>query len=212
MRLNNVLMQLRKCCNHPYLFEWPVDGAGNEVVDEILCEASGKMQLLDRILTQLKKEGGHQSLIFSQMTRMLDILEDYLTWKGWSYRRLDGTVAAADRLTAMNEFQDKDNEIDVFLLSTRAGGLGVNLTRADTVIIFDSDWNPHMDLQVCMRARTQAAAAATQQSTHDPRASALFSFLTAIVRHTCTTGDGPRAPHRPDEDRNGLPPRDRRHD
>ena len=108
-----------------------------------------RMQLLDRILTQLKKEGGHQSLIFSQMTRMLDILEDYLTWKGWSYRRLDGTVAAADRLTAMNEFQDKDNEIDVFLLSTRAGGLGVNLTRADTVIIFDSDWNPHMDLQVC---------------------------------------------------------------
>ena len=121
MRLNNVLMQLRKCCNHPYLFEWPVDGAGNEVVDEILCEASGKMQLLDRILTQLKKEGGHQSLIFSQMTRMLDILEDYLAYrKGWSYRRLDGTVAAADRLTAMNEFQDKDNEIDVFLLSTRA--------------------------------------------------------------------------------------------
>jgi len=83
---------------------------------------------------------------------MLDILEDYLSYKGWSYRRLDGTISAADRLVAMNEFQDAENEIDVFLLSTRAGGLGVNLTQADTVIIFDSDWNPHMDLQAMDRA------------------------------------------------------------
>ena len=112
---------------------------------------------------------------------MLDILEDYLTWKGWSYRRLDGTVAAADRLTAMNEFQDKDNEIDVFLLSTRAGGLGVNLTRADTVIIFDSDWNPHMDLQVC--THTGRRSGDTAEHTRSPRL-CFFSFLTAIVRHT----------------------------
>jgi len=152
LRLNNVLMQLRKCCNHPYLFEWPLDAEGNEVVDDILVDASGKMQLLDRLLLELKKQGDHQTLIFSQMTRMLDILEDYLRLRGWSFRRLDGTISAQERLQAMNEFQDKDNEIDVFLLSTRAGGLGVNLTRADTVVIFDSDWNPHMDLQAMDRA------------------------------------------------------------
>jgi len=152
MRLNNVLMQLRKCCNHPYLFEWPLDSSGQEVVDDILVQASGKMELLDRLLCELKRQGDHQTLIFSQMTRMLDILEDYLSYKGWSYRRLDGTISAADRLVAMNEFQDAENEIDVFLLSTRAGGLGVNLTQADTVIIFDSDWNPHMDLQAMDRA------------------------------------------------------------
>ena len=146
VRLNNVLMQLRKCCNHPYLFEWPIGKDGDEVVDEILVQASGKMQLLDRLLTRLKKEGDHQILIFSQMTRMLDIIEDYLAWRGFASRRLDGTVSAQDRMLAMKEFQS-DASIDVFLLSTRAGGLGVNLTKADTCIIFDSDWNPHMDLQ-----------------------------------------------------------------
>ena len=104
------------------------------------------MLLLDKLLKKMHV-GGHRVLVFSQMTRMLDILEDYLAWRRWSYRRLDGTVSSDDRRKAMNEFQDENNEIDVFLLSTRAGGLGVNLTRADTCIIFDSDWNPHMDLQ-----------------------------------------------------------------
>jgi len=141
-----VLMQLRKCCNHPYLFEWPRDASGEEVVDEILLAASGKMQLLDRILTQLKKEGDHQILIFSQMTRMLDVLEDYLAWKGLSFRRIDGSMSNDMRMQAMDDFKD-DSSIDVFLLSTRAGGLGINLVSADTCIIFDSDWNPHMDLQ-----------------------------------------------------------------
>merc|ERR1719160_1049501 len=146
IRLNNVLMQLRKCCNHPYLFEWPLGEDGNEIVDEVLVQASGKMQLLDRILTELKRQGGHQVLIFSQMTRMLDILEDYLTWRNYKFRRLDGAVSAAERMQAMNEFNN-DPTIDVFLLSTRAGGLGINLVSADTCIIFDSDWNPHADLQ-----------------------------------------------------------------
>ena len=147
-RLQNVLMQLRKCCNHPYLFDWPVDEAGNETVDDILVNASGKMQLLDRILNELiKVQGDHKVLIFSQMTRMLDILQDYLEWRGYSYCRLDGTVSSEDRRQSMKDFQESEEGIDVFLLSTRAGGLGVNLTRADTVIIFDSDWNPHMDLQ-----------------------------------------------------------------
>jgi len=147
MNMQNVLMQLRKCCNHPYLFEWPIDPhTGQETVDEVLVQASGKMQLLDRILTELKRQGDHQVLIFSQMTRMLDILEDYLTWRTYKFRRLDGGVSAADRMTAMNDF-NTDPTIDVFLLSTRAGGLGINLVSADTCIIFDSDWNPHADLQ-----------------------------------------------------------------
>jgi len=141
-----VLMQLRKCCNHPYLFEWPVDADGREVVDDVLLMASGKMQLLDRILSKLKAEGDHQILIFSQMTRMLDILEDYLSWKGMGFRRLDGTISNDERRQAMDDF-NTDKSIDVFLLSTRAGGLGVNLVSADTCIIFDSDWNPHADLQ-----------------------------------------------------------------
>ena len=145
--MQNVLMQLRKCCNHPYLFEWPIDPhTGQETVDEVLVQASGKMQLLDRILTELKRQGDHQVLIFSQMTRMLDILEDYLTWRTYKFRRLDGGVSAADRMQAMNDF-NTDPTIDVFLLSTRAGGLGINLVSADTCIIFDSDWNPHADLQ-----------------------------------------------------------------
>lgn len=159
VRLQNVLMQLRKCCNHPYLFEWPRDARGEEVVDDVLLMASGKMQLLDRILSKLKSEGDHkvhiplpqrlvyirlmscslQILIFSQMTRMLDILEDYLSWRGYQFRRLDGTVSNDARREAMDEFQN-DASVDVFLLSTRAGGLGVNLVAADTCIIFDSDW------------------------------------------------------------------------
>jgi len=148
VRLNNVLMQLRKCCNHPYLFEWPTDEAtGAPAVNEVIVSASGKMMLLDRIMTRLFQEGGHKVLIFSQMTKMLDILEDYLSLRGYSFRRLDGTMSSDERLQGMRDFQDTDNEIDVFLLSTRAGGLGVNLTAADTCIIFDSDWNPHADLQ-----------------------------------------------------------------
>ena len=146
IRLNNVIMQLRKCCNHPFLMEWPVDDKGEEVADEILVQASGKMQLLDRLMKLLRKEGGHRVLIFSQMTRMLDIIEDYMNLRRYSFRRLDGAVSAADRIQAMEDFQG-DESIDAFLLSTRAGGLGVNLTSADTCIIFDSDWNPHMDLQ-----------------------------------------------------------------
>ena len=103
------------------------------------------MQLLELLLPKLKA-AGHRVLVFSQMTRMLDVLEDYMDMKKWSYRRLDGSVAADDRVQAMNDFQ-QDANIFCFLLSTRAGGLGVNLTSADTCIIFDSDWNPHMDLQ-----------------------------------------------------------------
>jgi len=143
--LNNLLMQLRKCCNHPYLFEWPISDAGEEAVDEVLVQASGKMLLLDRLMAKLTKNG-HKVLIFSQMTRMLDILQEYCALRSYKCCRLDGGVSAEDRTQAMNDF-NSDKSIDVFLLSTRAGGLGVNLVSADTCIIFDSDWNPHMDLQ-----------------------------------------------------------------
>mmetsp|Transcript_6329 Transcript_6329/g.15442 ORF Transcript_6329/g.15442 Transcript_6329/m.15442 type:complete len:741 (+) Transcript_6329:87-2309(+) len=168
IRLNNILMQLRKCCNHPFLFEWPTDEGGQEVVDERIVTCCGKMVLLDRIMTKLREEGGHQVLIFSQMTQMLNILEDYCEMRGFTTRRLDGSVAAADRLKAMNEFNQ--GEADVFLLSTRAGGLGVNLVAADTCIIFDSDWNPHADLQAqdrCHRIGQQETVLVFRLATAD---------------------------------------------
>jgi len=107
--------------------------------------ASGKLRVLDRMLQRLKKNG-HKVLIFSQMTEMLNILEDYLCSQKWQYCRLDGSTKMADRQEAIDNYQ-KDPNLFVFLLSTRAGGLGINLTAADTVILLDSDWNPHADSQ-----------------------------------------------------------------
>ncbi|PRP88099.1 helicase-like protein [Planoprotostelium fungivorum] len=148
--LQNKLMQLRKACNHPYLFEWPEDKDENEVVDEEMIRSSGKLVVLDRLLTRLKKEG-HRVLIFSQMTRVLDIIEAYCDMKGHGYRRIDGVTPQQEREESMKDFY-KDEELFVFLLSTRAGGLGINLTCADTVIFYDNDWNPQMDLQAQDRA------------------------------------------------------------
>jgi ATP-dependent DNA helicase len=110
-----------------------------------LTECCGKLQLLDRMLGVLKKNG-HKCLIFSQMVRVLDILEDYLDLNGHRYCRLDGSVAQKIRQAQIEEF-NADPEIFCFLLTTRSGGVGINLTAADTVIIYDSDWNPQMDLQ-----------------------------------------------------------------
>lgn len=147
--LQNILMQLRKCCNHPYLFEWPVDDKGEEIIDERMVEASGKLLMLDRLLPRLNKEG-HRVLLFSQMTRMLDILEDYLNLRDFSFFRIDGTTPQPERQTQIEQFND--GEGFCFLLSTRAGGLGINLTGADVVVFVDSDWNPQMDLQAQDRA------------------------------------------------------------
>ena len=108
-----------------------------------LYRVSGKFELLDRILVKLCHRG-HRSLIFSQMTSAMTLLEDYLNWKQIAYLRLDGTTKADDRSELLRIFNAKDSPYMVFLLSTRAGGLGLNLQTADTVIIFDSDWNPHM--------------------------------------------------------------------
>merc|ERR1719318_746498 len=140
------MMDMRKAVNHPYLIEYPVteDGAfydsGPDMVD--IC---GKLAVLDQMLEQLAM-GGHKTLIFSQMTKMLDILGDYCNMKKWKFSRLDGSMNFLDRQANIDKF-NTDPEHTIFLLSTRAGGLGINLTAADTCIIYDSDWNPQQDLQ-----------------------------------------------------------------
>ncbi|RUS33031.1 P-loop containing nucleoside triphosphate hydrolase protein [Jimgerdemannia flammicorona] len=148
LKLQNLVMQLRKVCNHPFLFDWPLDPATNEpVVSSELVNQSGKIMMIDRLLPALF-ERGHKVLIFSQMTKMLDILQDWVTViKGWKTCRLDGSVPQEERRKQIAEFNDPKSDCMLFLLSTRAGGLGINLTAADTVVIFDSDWNPQMDLQ-----------------------------------------------------------------
>ncbi|KAJ1979278.1 ATP-dependent DNA helicase Hrp3 [Dimargaris verticillata] len=152
MSLLNIVMELKKASNHPFLFpnaEMPAEST----VDQLkgLVKNSGKMVLLDKLLTRLKA-GGHRVLIFSQMVRLLDILSDYLALRGYAHQRLDGSVGSEARKKAIDQFNAPGSTDFVFLLSTRAGGLGINLTAADTVIIFDSDWNPQNDLQAMARA------------------------------------------------------------
>lgn len=149
-RLLNVVMQLRKAANHPYLF----DGVEDRSLDpfgEHLIEASGKLVVLDKLLRKLM-ENGSRVLIFSQMTRVLDILEDYCTIRQYDFCRIDGSTKQMDREEYMADFNEPGSDKFIFLLSTRAGGLGINLQTADIVIIFDSDWNPQMDLQAQDRA------------------------------------------------------------
>ena len=214
-KLLNIVMQLRKCCNHPYLFQgaepgppffpgafvptlirvshrmrvcarsflaaWHLyalhcPGASfvvltptcdrNDVDYSILCstqaacsllhhagdhlvENSGKMVLLDKLLPKLKQRES-RVLVFSQMTRMLDILEDYMHYRQHQYCRIDGNTSGEDRENMIDSFNADGSEKFCFLLSTRAGGLGINLATADIVILYDSDWNPQMDLQVWM--------------------------------------------------------------
>ncbi|CAL0323181.1 unnamed protein product [Lupinus luteus] len=150
--LINVVMELRKLCCHPYMFE----GAQPLLDDEKeafihLLESSGKLQLLDKIMVKLKEQG-HRVLIYSQFQHMLDLLEDYCSYKTWHYERIDGKVGGAERQIRIDRFNAKNSTRFCFLLSTRAGGIGINLATADTVIIYDSDWNPHADLQAMARA------------------------------------------------------------
>ncbi|PVI07533.1 hypothetical protein DM02DRAFT_608629 [Periconia macrospinosa] len=111
---------------------------------------SGKLARLDALLKELK-QGGHRVLLYFQMTRMIDLMEEYLTHRNYKYCRLDGSTKLEDRRDTVTDFQN-DPSIFVFLLSTRAGGLGINLTSADTVIFYDSDWNPTIDSQAMDRA------------------------------------------------------------
>ncbi|EQC41809.1 hypothetical protein SDRG_00668 [Saprolegnia diclina VS20] len=142
----NLAMQLRKCCNHPFLFDEETDANGELVTNESLIETSGKMMVLDKMLTRLLT-AKHKVLIFSQMTKVLDILEDFMQLRAYEYCRLDGATHFRDRQRSMDAFNDPNGGLQIFLLSTRAGGLGINLTGADTVILYDSDWNPHQDSQ-----------------------------------------------------------------
>ncbi|CAL8472046.1 g11588 [Coccomyxa elongata] len=153
--LLNIITELKKCCNHPFLFESAeADFRGSNddsnAVDRLVVSA-GKMVLLDKLMRRLK-ETGHRVLIFSQMVRMLDIISDYMRLRGFQHQRLDGSTPAAQRHQAMEHFNSPGSTDFAFLLSTRAGGLGINLATADTVIIFDSDWNPQNDLQAMSRA------------------------------------------------------------
>ena len=147
-KLNALLMQLRKCCNHPYLFSPDIQDDG--VTLEEMVEASGKLSVLDRILTKLK-ENGHRVVIFSQFTTMLDILSDFLALRGHKYARLDGSTNRVQRSIDIASFNRPNSPLFAFLLSTRAGGLGVNLQTADTCVMFDSDWNPQVDMQAMAR-------------------------------------------------------------
>ncbi|XP_057960139.1 ISWI chromatin-remodeling complex ATPase CHR11 isoform X2 [Malania oleifera] len=149
-RLLNIAMQLRKCCNHPYLFQGAEPGPPYTTGEHLTTNA-GKMVLLDKLLPKLK-ERDSRVLIFSQMTRLLDILEDYLMFRGYQYCRIDGNTGGEDRDASIEAFNKPGSEKFVFLLSTRAGGLGINLATADVVILYDSDWNPQVDLQAQDRA------------------------------------------------------------
>ncbi|KAG9438989.1 hypothetical protein H6P81_019154 [Aristolochia fimbriata] len=149
----NIVMQLRKVCNHPYLIPGTEPESGTiEFLHEMRIKASAKLTLLHSMLKILKKEG-HRVLIFSQMTKLLDILEDYLTveFGPKTFERVDGSVSVGDRQAAIARF-NQDKTRFVFLLSTRSCGLGINLATADTVVIYDSDFNPHADIQAMNRA------------------------------------------------------------
>ena len=145
----NIIMQLRKVCNHPYLFDGIEDPNLPEVGEHLIINSS-KMRILDKLLSKLKLQGS-QVLLFSQMTRTLDIIEDYCTYRGFKKVRIDGGTSLEDREIQIQEFTKPNSSVFLFLLSTRAGGLGLNLMSADTVILFDSDWNPQVDLQAMDR-------------------------------------------------------------
>ncbi|XP_053199384.1 chromodomain-helicase-DNA-binding protein 3 isoform X1 [Scomber japonicus] len=153
--LLNIMMDLKKCCNHPYLF--PVASMEAQKTPSgayegsALTKSSGKLTLLQKMLRKLKEQG-HRVLVFSQMTKMLDLLEDFLDYEGYKYERIDGGITGALRQEAIDRFNAPGACQFCFLLSTRAGGLGINLATADTVVIFDSDWNPHNDIQAFSRA------------------------------------------------------------
>ena len=147
--LCNIVVELKKCCNHAYLTKPPDDreaGVTKEEQLERLLRGSGKVLLLDKLLVRLK-ETGHRVLIFSQMVRMLDVLSEYMEIRRFPFQRLDGGIKGDTRKNAIDHFNAPDSKDFCFLLSTRAGGLGINLVAADTCIIFDSDWNPQADLQ-----------------------------------------------------------------
>lgn len=148
-KLMNILLQLRKICNHTYLLPG-IAPEPYEITEEIVA-GSGKLLMLDRMLPALRTDG-HRVLIFSQFTSMLDLLEDYCELRDYPFVRLDGETNRVKRRLDVRRFNAKNSHLFIFLISTRAGGLGLNLASADTVILYDSDWNPQVDLQAMERA------------------------------------------------------------
>lgn len=149
-KLNNLMVQLRKNCNHPDLLESAFNGSHFYPPVEQIVEQCGKFRLLDKLLGKLF-ERKHKVLIFTQWTKILDIMDYYFSEKGYEVCRIDGNVKLDERKRQIQEFNDVNSIYRIFLLSTRAGGLGINLTAADTCILYDSDWNPQMDLQAMDR-------------------------------------------------------------
>lgn len=152
--VHNTVMELRNICNHPYLSHLHTEEVENLMPVHYLhpiVRLCGKLETLDRILPKLKASN-HRVLLFSTMTRLLDVMEDYLKWKGYHYLRLDGHTNGSDRGALIDRFNAPNSEAFLFLLSIRAGGIGINLQAADTVILFDTDWNPQVDLQAQARA------------------------------------------------------------
>ncbi|KAL3354169.1 hypothetical protein AABB24_018693, partial [Solanum stoloniferum] len=142
--VHNSVMELRNICNHPYLSQLHVEEVHELVPKHYLptfVRLCGKLEMLDRLLPKLKATD-HRVLLFSTMTRLLDVMEDYLCWKQYKYLRLDGHTCGGDRGALIDKFNQPNSPFFIFLLSIRAGGVGVNLQAADTVIIFDTDWNP----------------------------------------------------------------------
>lgn len=154
-KLMNLLMQLRKCCNHPYLL--PHAEPNPYYIGDHIIHASGKFILLDKIVNELVVNRKEKVLIFSGFTRMLDCTEDFLVLRGgdgskFKYARLDGGTARARRNLGIRLFNQQESQYRVMLVSTRAGGLGINLTAATTCIMLDQDWNPQIMLQAEARA------------------------------------------------------------
>ena len=151
--LNNILMQLRKCLCHPFVYNKAIEelDPNSAIVHRNLIDASSKLRLLEIMLPKLQ-ERGHRVLIFSQFLGMLDIVEDFLDGLGLHHQRLDGTISALQKQRRIDEFNAPDSSLFAFLLTTRAGGVGINLATADTVIILDPDFNPHQDIQALSRA------------------------------------------------------------
>ncbi|XVE65684.1 hypothetical protein DITRI_Ditri08aG0019500 [Diplodiscus trichospermus] len=152
--VHNSVMELRNICNHPYLSQLHVEEVDSLIPQHYLppfIRLCGKLEMLDRLLPKLKATD-HRVLFFSTMTRLLDVMEDYLNYKQYHYLRLDGHTSGNDRGALIEKFNQQGSPFFIFLLSIRAGGVGVNLQGADTVIIFDTDWNPQVDLQAQARA------------------------------------------------------------
>lgn len=151
--LNNILMQLRKCLCHPFVYNGEIEERqlNAALLHRNLIDASSKLQLLEILLPKLQ-ERRHRVLIFSQFLDMLDIIEDFLVGLGMKFSRLDGNISSMEKQKRIDNFNKDGSDLFAFLLSTRAGGVGINLATADTVIILDPDFNPHQDIQALSRA------------------------------------------------------------